>query len=87
MTRVQKELIEDIRQKIGMDATAVIEYLYSKGTLDDCMARQHVVKAEFMKRLVSTDIPERSIMGDIGDEYGMSRTWVLRLVRSTYPRA
>lgn len=80
MTRVQKELIEDIRQKTGMDATAVIEYLYAKGTLDDCVARQHVVKAEFLRRLASTDIKETQLKQDIGEDYGITRERVHQIV-------
>lgn len=80
MSKVKEALIADLSQKTGMDCRAVVEELFKRGTLDDCLARQHVAKAEFFRRLCNSDKLVSQIQEDIAGELGYTRERVHQLV-------
>lgn len=80
---LKKKLIADVEAKFGKDSGRVIEYLYEAGTLDDCLARQHMAKVETFNRLLSTDISEVRIHEGVGIDYGLTRERVGQLGRNT----
>lgn len=86
MTRVKTKLIEDIRRNLGVDATSIVQYLYDFGTLDDCLARQHVAKTEVIRLMTTTDLSERTIHGDVAEDLGLTRERVGQLGRNISPR-
>lgn len=86
MSKNRDLLIRHLSERTGVDATAIVDALYSTGALDDVLARRHVVISEFMRLYVTTDKSERSIMEDVGYAFGLSRIRVLQMVSTTYPR-
>jgi len=80
MSRVKDELKADIRQRFGHDADKVIDYLFDRGTLDDCLARQHVAKSRFERLYIVSTSSARQVMEDVAFDLGLTRVRVLQML-------
>lgn len=77
---LKKKLIADVRDKFGEQGAAVVEYLFEMGTLDEILARKHVVRAEMFNRLLTTKRSKRQLEEDIAEDCGITRDRVFQLV-------
>lgn len=68
---------DDIAQRFGEDAARALDHLFAIGTMDDCLARQYVVKTTFTQRLTDTERDVKQVCNDMGEDYGMTpqRVW------------
>lgn len=82
MSKSRNDLNEELTKLFGPVAKDIVDYLYSKGTLDDVLVRNHVVKSEYIHRLVTTDTPVNQIYQDLAEDYGMTRERVLQLAKT-----
>lgn len=82
MTKVQRKMIEDLRETLGekADPAEVVQRLYESGAIDDIMARRYVVKREFVRRYTSTDMCAHHVHEQLADEYGLTTRGVLFIV-------
>lgn len=80
MSRVKEELKADVRARYGAEASEVIDYLFEMGTLDDALARRHVVKIRFDRQYCSTTSSARAVMEDIAFDLGLTRIGVFQIV-------
>lgn len=83
---LKKKMIADVREKFGMnvDPAKVIEYLYENETLDDVLARKHLLKTEFFDRMLKTDHCISQIQEDLATDFSVDRTWVNKLVTTPH---
>ncbi len=88
MTRVKEELIKDLQEKFGPQARPIMEYLFDMETVDDFIAREHVIKIKVFDRMKKdSTTPEYIVHEEVGEEYGTTRETVLRIVRKSYKKA
>lgn len=80
MSKVRKELEDEIRQAFGEDGVRAIRYLFDMGTLDDVLARRHVLKTQFFLRLLNTNVGVYDACQHLADEYGMHERTVRLIV-------
>lgn len=79
MSKVRDRLVEEIRERFGMDCGEVIDYLYSEGMTNDVYVRMFVVRKEVHKRYTSTDLNITRIHAEVGEEFGLERSSVAKL--------
>lgn len=82
MSKSRDKFNEELCKRFGPVAKDIIDYLYSKGTLDDVLVRNHMVKSEFVQRLVTTDTPVNQIYQDLAEDFGMTRERALQLAKT-----
>ena len=76
-------LRKDVAERFGEGAANAIRYLFEHGTLDDSLARRHVVKVEVFHRLMTTKTNEKQIHSDVGEDVGLGMTGVYKIVRAS----
>lgn len=81
MSRVRDLLKKDVQSIFGECASGVVDYLFDRGTLDDCIARQHVALDMFREQYGMDSRSARQVAGDVGEDLGMTRERVGQIVR------
>ena len=79
MSKMKDRLIADVRSKFGDDGARAVDYLFSNGTLDDTLARNHLVKVEMFTRLLTTKRSKRQLEEDIAEDFCISRERVFQI--------
>jgi hypothetical protein len=82
MSKVKDRLLKEIEEKFGPDAPVVIEYLFDAGTLDDCLARRHVIRSEMYSRLTNPRLlkfSKRRIEEDLAEDFGLTRSCIFQI--------
>lgn len=77
---LKKKLIADVEAKFGPGSGRVIDYLYEQGTLDDILARRHMLKVEFFYRMLTTRTIPNQIYEDLAEDFGVTRPCVYTTV-------
>lgn len=80
MSKMIDSLRKDVEAKFGPQAGPVIDYLYEMRTIEESIARRHVVKVALFERLLRTRLSEVQICWDVSMEYGLSVDRVRQIV-------
>lgn len=80
MSKVRRELEEEIGKSFGDDGVRAIRYLFDMGTLDDVLARRHVIKTQFFLRMLEGEHGIYDVCQHLADEYGMNERTVRLIV-------
>lgn len=75
---IREELKRDAIRRFGPQAGQVIEYLYDMGTLDDTLARRHMIAIAAFDAMCSTDMSGLQIDEELAVRYSVSRMTVNR---------
>ena len=81
MSKMSDQMRADIASKFGPDGAKVFDYLIDMDTLDDILARRHMVKVKLAERMVETPDNLTQIWEDLADEYCMSYHYVRYISR------
>lgn len=83
MSKIKKELIERLSEKLGQkaDVGAVIDELYRCGALTDYMARQAVIFDQYITAMSTTARSQTDIVMDLSVTYSVSESTVLYIAR------
>lgn len=73
MSRVKEELKSDVRKRFGAGSERIIEYLFDMGTLDDTLARKHMIAATAFDTLLTTTDSELCVDEGMAIRYGVGR--------------
>jgi len=82
MSKSKEVLIKKLQERVGATTCprAVVDELFTLGALDHIKCRQAAVRVVFAERYAASESSARAVMGEIGDEFGMCRETVLRIV-------
>ena len=69
---MKDQMRADIASKFGEDAALAVDYLFDMDTLDDILARRHMVKVKLSERMLNTSEQLTQIWEDLAEEYCMS---------------
>lgn len=71
-------LLMDVEQRFGVNAANAIRYLFENETLDDSLARKHMLKVEAFRRLMDSTADEKQIHSDLSEDFGVSESTVYK---------
>lgn len=82
---IRKRIKDDVLNKFGpmADPQRVIDYLYENGTLDDVLARKHMIRVELFRRLLTENIRMIQIEEDLAEDFGCTRQFVNHLANKS----